>query len=67
MLRILIMTSKKKRKGKMLRSSKILRASRKRNPMAMALNDNLFHKRVIEDKRRKNLLKRQNKRQLLDS
>ena len=35
--------------------------------MAIALNDNLFRKRVIEDKRRKNLLKRQNKRQLLDS
>ena len=35
--------------------------------MAMALNDNLFHKRVIEDKRRKNLLKKQDKRAIMEA
>jgi len=35
--------------------------------MAIALADPLFHKRVIENKRRKKLLAKQNKRELLRS
>ena len=33
--------------------------------MAIALADPLFHKRVIENKRRKKLLAKQNRRELL--